>query len=910
MKDRYEIEKELGRGGMGAVFLARDRLLGRAVALKVIQGTAGKQEVERFVREARATGALDHPAFVPTYTLNRDGSNLFFTMEPVEGRTLANLLSSGALPLREAVRALADVAQGVAYAHERGLVHRDLKPGNVMLSPAGNVRILDWGLVRLQASSGLQTSGFRLQKKEEEKEETAPVSHRLTAAGSVMGTPAYMSPEQAAGDLGAIGPATDIYALGAILYEILAGSPPHQGSFKEIAQKLSRGDLESPSSRAPGREVPRELEAVAMKAMAREPALRYESAFAAGQDLVAWLEGRNVSVLLPPLPVRAARWVARHALVSTALALVLVLSLAVGLYLHHRDRREAAEREAAAEGARADRIQEIQALEDRAAACQDRAREAHGAWQRAFREWSSARRMEDELFASLPVLPAMEPGEDFLSYVHRTQAVMGEFDWERYESFVASREKGQATLPDSSAARRGALVEARDELELAVVQGERSFHRLLVTAEKSGTDDSTPADRDPARNLIELARLRLDAAIQEALAEDAEGTRQGSPALLYRLRLVAASYEALASGADRDSDLAKARRILAGRERVAIGALPGGASGTLYRLTGEPLWARARPDRFGATPDENGTLVEDPMAGLAAVAEIPASGCEGDLPTAEYLLVLARDGREVRIPFLLLRARPVEIQPVFPDDFPPGTLYVPAGWYFAGGEGLEALPRHQAAVAEGFFIQEHEVSIADYAEFMRSVYESAPWGEIETCMPRVLYTDHVDPLFERQADGSLGLTDETVDWDHPIFGLSYYAAAAYARWRTERDPRKRFWRLPTTLEWEYAAGGPSGRAYPWGERFEKARLVCLESRGEGYFAPVLSHPAGRSVFGARHLAGNAREWTASACWNLSVLTRGGSWTSDERETMVAARTGLDPISNDGAGVRLVCVPEP
>ncbi|MBI4616015.1 MAG: serine/threonine protein kinase, partial [Planctomycetes bacterium] len=145
MAGRYEIERELGRGGMGAVYLARDRLLGRRVAVKLIQGEAHPEVVRRFVQEARATGALDHPAIVPTYTINRDGRNLYFTMEALEGRTLGDAIRAGDVPLADLVRSLADVARGVAYAHERGLVHRDLKSANVMLTREGEVRILDWG---------------------------------------------------------------------------------------------------------------------------------------------------------------------------------------------------------------------------------------------------------------------------------------------------------------------------------------------------------------------------------------------------------------------------------------------------------------------------------------------------------------------------------------------------------------------------------------------------------------------------------------------------------------------------------------------------------------------------------------------------------------------------------------------
>ncbi|MBI4614728.1 MAG: serine/threonine protein kinase [Planctomycetes bacterium] len=276
---RYEILRELGRGGMGTVYLVRDQFLGRDVALKVLRG-ALPGAVERFVREARAMAALDHPTAVPIYTISRDGDDLYLTMEAVRGRTLREAFAAGDLKIAEAVSVLAEVARGVAYAHEKGFVHRDLKPSNVMLGEHGEVRVLDWGLVRAELAGRPEPAGDVLERS---------FSPRLTVAGAVMGTPAYLSPEQAEGLGRPIGPATDVYSLGAILYEILCGCPPFAGSLREILVRVMEGRFDPPSRRAPERRVSPDLERTCLRAMAIHPGHRHPSAGAFAEELEAWL---------------------------------------------------------------------------------------------------------------------------------------------------------------------------------------------------------------------------------------------------------------------------------------------------------------------------------------------------------------------------------------------------------------------------------------------------------------------------------------------------------------------------------------------------------------------------------------------------------------------------------------------
>src|SRR5262245_54199796 len=236
----YEVEAVLGRGGMGIVFRARHLKLNRPVALKMpLAGAhAGPEELARFRREAEAVAALRHPNIVQVHDAGESTGHPYFTMECVEGGSLAHSLAGQPQPPRRAAELVATLAVAVQFAHKSGFIHRDLKPANVLLTADGVPKITDFGLARsLQAGPG------------------------LTRSGECMGTPRYMAPEQAQGHSRALGPAVDIHALGAVLYEMLTGQPPFDGqSAMEILRKVVTAEPTPPSRLRP--EVPRELETI------------------------------------------------------------------------------------------------------------------------------------------------------------------------------------------------------------------------------------------------------------------------------------------------------------------------------------------------------------------------------------------------------------------------------------------------------------------------------------------------------------------------------------------------------------------------------------------------------------------------------------------------------------------------
>jgi serine/threonine-protein kinase len=272
----YELQEELGRGGMGVVYRAYHRRLQRPVALKmVLRGDfAGAEDLARFEAEARAAAHLDHPHIVPVYDAGDCDGQAYFSMRLVEGQTLAQLLAHGPLRPRQAVRLLITVCRAVQYAHEHGILHRDLKPSNVLLDATGEPFVTDFGLA---------------------KRVSAPPGASPTASGAILGTPAYMAPEQVSGSRGVPSPASDVYSLGVILYEMLTGRPPFQAA-SAVDTLLLVLDQDPVRPRLLNPRVDPDLELICLKCLQKAPDLRYPSAAALADDLEAFLQGSPLSV--------------------------------------------------------------------------------------------------------------------------------------------------------------------------------------------------------------------------------------------------------------------------------------------------------------------------------------------------------------------------------------------------------------------------------------------------------------------------------------------------------------------------------------------------------------------------------------------------------------------------------------
>ncbi len=348
-RERYTLTRLHAKGGIGQVWLARDSDLGREVALKEIrpeQPEVGAVR-NRFLAEARITGQLEHPNIVPVYELVRpaDGGRPFYTMRFVRGRTLSEAVkdyhrrledgTTGPLELRQLLDAFVDVCNAVAYAHSRGVIHRDLKGANIVLGDFGEVMLLDWGLAKVLGQPGTDKPVPLVTL---EKGTTA----EQTVQGQVLGTPAYMAPEQAAGRLDQIHEWTDVYGLGAILYEILAGRVPFSG--EDTTDVLRKVQHEPPiPPRILSRDVPKALQAICLKAMAKNPKQRYTRADDLARDVQHWLADEPVEAYREPVVARVNRWFRGHkAVVAGALGLLItaIVSLSVGLFMMRSAKHE------------------------------------------------------------------------------------------------------------------------------------------------------------------------------------------------------------------------------------------------------------------------------------------------------------------------------------------------------------------------------------------------------------------------------------------------------------------------------------------------------------------------------------------------------------------------------------------
>src|SRR5437867_4210124 len=304
----YELLEEIGRGGQGVVYRAHQRSLNRTVALKVIGlgPWATEAHLKRFRREAEAAASLEHSGIVPIYEVGEREGSCYFSMKFVEGGQLDEVVRREPMPIRQAAELIAKVARTVHYAHEHGILHRDIKPGNILLDKNGEPHLTDFGLARL-----LETEST------------------VTRTLEVLGTPSYMAPEQALGENAAVSSATDVYGLGAVLYQLLTGQPPFAGGTTYETIKLLL-DTEPRQPRLLNPKIDRDLSTICLKCLEKDPKRRYSSALALAEDLDRWLKHESIQARHTGIFTRGRKWVRRNPTSAVLAGSLIALAAAAG----------------------------------------------------------------------------------------------------------------------------------------------------------------------------------------------------------------------------------------------------------------------------------------------------------------------------------------------------------------------------------------------------------------------------------------------------------------------------------------------------------------------------------------------------------------------------------------------------
>ncbi len=900
----YRIVRELGRGGMGIVYLAEDPALGRQIALKVLPYTpltAGDPEyAARFEREARATAQLSHPNLVAVHAVGETPGCRYIAMEFVAGCSLEDLFQREGMSPERAVRLVWQAALGLAHAHQQGVVHRDIKPANIMVESVpysgSEMRLSRRERVALEQAARRQRAGIAPAGTGKPGrggaggasllEDVARVtdfglavsqqSQRLTVEGAILGTPVYMSPEQTLGRSGEATPQTDVYGLGATLYELITGGPPFQSP--EIAALFVMiQDLEPTPPRRLNPRIDRDLQIVVLKCLDKEPSRRYPDAGALADDLRRWLDDEPV---LARRPSRIEIWKRRvrrnpRQFLFGALAGFLLLGVAgygIGLQAYRIWRFDEALAQAEQALARDDLDHALQHRDHAAGWLRDRV-EIRELGQRIERRQILARTVN-----------------------------LGR---QRLEAWTEARKAARALAAERT--RRAAELAAN-----ASVRARQPLWKLEADLAEALTRER--AEREAAASNL-TAALQLDPGNPAArtllidlcttLLEEAEAAGDASGIKHWEVRLREVAGKA-------------AEEILGRKGTIRIAADPEGAavSALLYREIGI-LLVPCADGRVGPAPAEVAARFEadpqgkslpplaeraqrsaflDARGGARSVGRAPVDALE---PPGTYLLLVEQEGRvSARVPVKLPRGGVCEVHVRLPETVPAGFAFVSGGPYPAGD------PLRPVEVAD-FCMAVFETTNGEWRGFLN---DPETLAEVEGAdgirrVPRTKPREGA--LWSRGEDGRFALPAGERE-DAPVTGVDLDDARAYARWydRRRADARWAF-DLPTESEWEKAARGTDGRVFPWGNRFDRA-LCSVKGSSPGRPAPVGAFPADESPYGVRDLAGNAAEWTVTGDDATEYAVKGGSWTSDETYARAFSRDLDRPGEiDDENGVRLV-----
>jgi len=800
----FTILRKLGAGAMGEVFEARDPSTGSRFALKILpkEVAADQEKVTRFIQEAKTVSKLTHHGIVGVHKLDRDRGRLFFVMDLVDGETLDAILKRGEIGVMQAAKYVLQVAEALSHAHLQGIVHRDIKPSNLMVDKEKNIFLTDFGVAKLEGES------------------------RITGAGSIIGTPNYMAPEQAKGHLDEVDARADLYSLGATFYEMLTRAAPFAADNPNAVLRKVIEDDPIPPSRINGR-VPRALELVCLKAMRKSRAKRYQTASDLVSDLRRWMDGKPVSARPEPLSELAGRWVWRHKGFSAGVVGLAVLALFLGFLVKLTgDMAREAEEERLREARSTARV-----LVDKGNALLEKGK------------ITSARARFREALSAFEGFPTAMVGLDRAKEAEARRKERAEADKNRKTAealvrqgrpFCGAVEANLASLLENERKKEAFFLEEGDNYE-----GSRLNPLLTVIEEQKATVE-------------ENANKALEHYVQALLVDPGNEAARKEMGALAAAQLRAAVYYGR-----KTHDYTEARRWIAEVRRNNAAH----AFDEILAHAGTELEWRRMVKVLVNPPEARATMITWDLQTGEAGPEVPQGGSDFYLAPGSYVFVFRHEGYiPVRFPLyippydpdVILGPARVAFIMIHESAAPEGMVYIPAGSFIYGGPaGLRSGPTKTVPVEEtrGYFIDRTELPREQYARFLDHLEEAG------------------DPsLVDRTPEGF----DEALEAGPrlPVTGVRWEDARAYAAWAQKR--------LPTSYEWEKAARGMDGRLYPWGRRFDETRCVHHLNPDFNRLSPVGSIESGASVFDCLDMAGNASEWTAEDFFGYPVI-RGGSF---------------------------------
>lgn len=923
---RFTLVGKLGEGSQGIVYRINDRDCHREVACKVLSyATSDPEEISRFIHEAQVTAQLEHPGVVPIHDLGelRDGT-VYYTMKRIDGVSLLDLLTSkgGKAEHRyDLLQMFLRMCETMAFAHSRGVIHRDLKPRNIMAGPFGEVLVLDWGLAKVVNCADVVRPMGTMRSFPE-------ADPYRTLNGTAVGTPAYMSPEQAMGEVDSLDRRCDIYSLGVILYEMLAGASPYvRGEARKVMHQVSHGMWTRLDARRDCPVLPRALVAIVHRAMAFERSERYQTVEQLSADLQAFIAGGAVSVYRETAVEKLVRVVTHHkrqvrAGLAVAMLAVLMGGAVWGNYWYEQERTIANLR-----------MQMETSL--------------------AQRDFVEARAVVDRILTLRPddrtalrQLPRIEEGLRRLEEARVLAAKRSEADKLIHEANATAVAEDETSLSVARDLYMRALgLVGDDQIITAAYQG--VSNRLALLEAKRRQSETDERKRLGALRAIESAQRamewakpkRADLALKnkERRALEAANRVGDDPTLRTRLHRLEEAIES------QRKELAQLEGRAANFFDQAVGLAPDDegvrqAVADYYMIL--MLDYEARGDLAGALMAENRCRMFDKgrytevLSGQtrvrAAAGQLPitiqalSEGSDRTLePVGEVLSVpkdddlkllhgryLVRNALETKKAIRLLRGDRLELRlPAPKDPLPHNVAFIPPGAVIdSDGSIIEE-------VDSVFALAKHEVTCGEWLVFLNDPTTQAMIADNEAAGHLLLVPREGNkPLWPRNDEGTFrlpGAADgQAVDASWPVSMISGRDALVYAKWLARRDELD--WRLPTHGEWMLAAQGGDGRPYPWGLRADLGFSASALGTAAGPWcaSPVGSHPMDRSVQGIYDLGGSVAEMVLQG--GAVRVAAGGSHRDRQPEAfgVFSHRDITDSKPEPGVGLRLALTVSP